>query len=169
MEQEPIQEVWGYQRLKTGIIDAFENNQSGLTAYEHLPRQLSLGDHTVPGSFAGMIHSHSNGLTFSPFDIANLLTIPDLKFSLVSFSDRAAALVTTADTQWLPITNREHQAERWTSQIDQRLDRFHTNDAAVNLVNTQQAILAMVKTLASRYRLGYYEGSLTSDSLQRVA
>lgn len=275
VEHEHHQE-WDYGMFKARIVDAFENSQLGVCAYEALPQRLSLGDpQTAPQSFAGrlfeahgvmqtdgrerdtviqydpgkkvlqirrelgigddakvnhaleeamspafveafarlsgaerarqqallqtadptldglqrpiyedselgqllrraivrcagLLHTHPNEASFSPQDVMNVLTLPDMKLSGLAFADTMTVLVTTADTTWLERAAADKQSARAIEQIDQRLDRFRTADVARNEQNRIQAVDAMVRTLAKRHKLGYYQGSLQSGTLQRV-
>lgn len=118
--------------------------------------------------YAGLLHSHPNDATFSPGDIVCLLTARDLKLSGVAFAGTAAVLIPTFETTHISPEQGKENAQHWTGQIDARLNRFRTGDESTNRTNRIKAVDAMARTIAKRFKLGYYTGSLDGAQLSRV-
>lgn len=110
----------------------------------------------------GLIHSHPTPQSFSTGDLLSVLQYPETLFSLLSTSDhKIHALVTTHDTEWLSAKAGREKGELWDKQLE---ERFHAvrQDSLQSLrqpLDVQAQIeLALVRTVAKKYKFGYYVG-----------
>lgn len=120
---------------------------------------------------AGTIHSHPGESPFSTIDLANTISQKQGFIDLVSTSDgKVHALVTTHETNWVSPEEAKELQTRWTQLINERYRTVGTQ--GIHALRDRDkvfanAVAAMVRTVAKKYKLGYYVGDATG-LLERV-
>jgi len=80
-----------------------------------------------------------------------------------------ALFVRTDSTTQVPVSERAGLVERWSQQIDDRLNKVGYTSEEEYYALRIRTVHAMVRTLAKRYKFGYYRSTEPENTqLQRV-
>jgi hypothetical protein len=144
--------------LEAKELDAQQRSRQLCEMYERETADGKLFREVMPVR-VGNIHSHPVPIPVSAWDFRSLLSTPELRVMAVGRPDGVTEFVMkTEEAVPLSVPESEATARRWLKMIEERIVTAVRQHGIGELEANQRVQAALARSIANKYKLGYYVG-----------